>query len=273
MTNDAAKHDDDYGELLVGGVANAGSITRSGDFVFRPAGAHTPTIHALFRHLRSHGFYGAPEPFEIANGRERLGYIEGIVPHFPFPAWCTADDTLAKVAAALRQYHDAAKTFVIPPDAQFCLDLADPDGGTIICHNDALPENVVFRDGAVAGIIDFDFAAPGSLLWDIARCLIVWIPIDEPELAHSYNFGGLNPFRRLKLFCDSYGLPVSERALLVDTIERSGIKCEAYVKSQVDAGKPAFVEMWNTFEIGKIYDRRRLWLKRNRSALITHISA
>lgn len=270
---DSTIEEHDEGEPLAGGIANAGAVTRNGAYVYRPAGAHTATVHALFLHLRSHGFACAPEPISINKGRERLGYIEGVVPHFPYPSWCTADDTLVTVAAALRQYHDAAGTFVIPPEAEFCLDLADPNGGTIICHNDVRPENVVFRDGQVAGFIDFDFAAPGSILWDIARSLIVWIPIDVPELAHSYHFGGLDPFRRLKLFCDTYALPIGERALLIDTIERCGIKCEAFVKSQVDAGKPAFVEMWNKHQIGKIYDRRRQWLKQNRDALIEHITA
>jgi len=274
MPNDDSIDDEhDEGEPLAGGVANAGAVTRKGAYVFRPADAHTPTMHALFLHLRSHGFHSAPEPINITNGREKLGYIEGVVPHFPYPPWCTTDDTLTTVAAALRKYHNAASTFAIPADAQFCLDLADPNGGTILCHNDVRPENVVFRDGDVAGFLDFDFAAPGSILWDIARSLIVWIPIDVPELAHSYHFGGLDPFKRLKLFCDTYELPLSQRALLVDTIERCGIKCEAFVKSQVDAGKAAFVEMWNKHGIGEIYDRRRIWLATNRQALITHISA
>jgi hypothetical protein len=39
--------------------------------------------------------------------------------------------------------------------------LADPAGGTILCHNDVCPDNVVFRDGRAAALIDFDLAAPG----------------------------------------------------------------------------------------------------------------
>lgn len=38
----------------------------------------------------------------------------------------------------------------------------------MLCHNDVCPENVVFRDGRAAALIDFDLAAPGRALWDIA---------------------------------------------------------------------------------------------------------
>jgi hypothetical protein len=258
-------------EPLAGGVANAGAVTRSGSHVFRPAGPHTPAIHALFRHLRSRGFTCAPEPVRIRDGKECLTFIDGDSPQYPYPQWSLSEDTLIKVAATLRQYHDAAAGFVIPSDAQFCLSLADPRGGTIVCHNDIRPENVVFKDGEVVGLLDFDFAAPGRPLWDIARTVIVWIPIDNPELAHSYGCGGMDPFRRLKLFCDSYGLSKSDRAQLVDLIDRCGIKSEAFVKSEVDAGKPAFVEMWNTFDLADIYRRRRRWLTQNRAELTDHI--
>jgi Ser/Thr protein kinase RdoA (MazF antagonist) len=40
-------------------------------------------------------------------------------------------------------------------------ELADPSGGPIVCHNDVCMENVVFRNGAAIGPLDFDFAAPG----------------------------------------------------------------------------------------------------------------
>ncbi|MBA2947798.1 phosphotransferase [Streptomyces himalayensis] len=33
-------------------------------------------------------------------------------------------------------------------------DLADPEGGTLLCHNDVCPENVVFRDGRATAFID-----------------------------------------------------------------------------------------------------------------------
>jgi len=42
------------------------------------------------------------------------------------------------------------------------LQLADPEGGTTLCHNDVCPDNVVFRDGHAAALIDFDLAAQAA---------------------------------------------------------------------------------------------------------------
>jgi ribosomal-protein-alanine N-acetyltransferase len=42
--------------------------------------------------------------------------------------------------------------------------LADLAGGTLVCHNDVEPSNVVFRDGTAVALLDFELAAPGRPL-------------------------------------------------------------------------------------------------------------
>ncbi|HEY9776634.1 MAG TPA: phosphotransferase [Planktothrix sp.] len=256
-----------------GGVVNAGSVVRVGDKVFRPAGPHTPVIHAFLRHLQGRGFTCAPHPLDIRDGKECLSFIEGSAAHYPYPEWCLGDEALSKVARAMRQFHDAARGFDFPKDAEFNYNLADPLGGPIIGHNDISLENTVFKEGEVVGFLDFDFAAPGRPLWDIARAVILWVPIDNPDLAHSYGFGGRDPYKRLKLFCDCYGMQRSDRLQLVDLIDQVGVKSEAYVKGEVDAGKPAFIELWNKHDLAGIYRRRRQWLHENADALTEYISS
>jgi hypothetical protein len=46
-------------EILSGGVANAGSVVRRGDFVLRPSSTSSEAVHAFLRGLRSAGFEGA----------------------------------------------------------------------------------------------------------------------------------------------------------------------------------------------------------------------
>ena len=51
-----------------------------------------------------------------------------------------------------------------------------PAGGSVVCHNDVCIENVVFRDGGAAALLDFDFAAPGRRVWDVAQTARYWCP-------------------------------------------------------------------------------------------------
>jgi hypothetical protein len=75
-------------EILNGGVANAGSVTRAGRYVLRPSNPHTRSVHRFLLALREAGFSGAPVPVGVdADGRERQELIEGDVAVPPFPAW------------------------------------------------------------------------------------------------------------------------------------------------------------------------------------------
>ena len=147
---------------LSGGVANAGAVGRSGQHVLRPANLQTEAIHEFLRYVRKAGFEGVPEPVGIdPDGRERLVLIEGDVPCPPFPAWSQTDEALASTARLLARFHEAAAGFVWPPGTSWNDELADPAGGSLVCHNDVCPENVVYRDGRAVALLDFDFVAPG----------------------------------------------------------------------------------------------------------------
>jgi aminoglycoside phosphotransferase (APT) family kinase protein len=98
--------------------------------------------------------------------------------------------------------------------------MANPLGGPVICHNDVCPENVVFRDGIAVALLDFDFAAPGRPLHDLAQLAKMWVPLDTNEDAARFGRGGLDPFHRLRVVADGYGLPPG-RAEFLQLLERS----------------------------------------------------
>jgi hypothetical protein len=83
-------------EVLFGGVANAGGVTRDGRHVLRPSNSHSRSIHLFLSSLRDVGFEGASAPVGIeADNRERLWFIEGEVPLPPYPPWAQRDEALA----------------------------------------------------------------------------------------------------------------------------------------------------------------------------------
>jgi hypothetical protein len=248
-------------ELLPGGIANAGSVRRVGNEVERPSNEHSRTIHALLRHVRANGFGGVPDPHRIEpDGHEWLAFIPGEVPIPPFPAWSQSDAVLASTAILIRRFHDATVTFVPPPGGTWSTEMADPAGGDVICHNDVCPENVVYRDSTAVALLDFDFAAPGRRIFDLAAFASMCVPLDPDEYAARTGRAGLNPFARLRVIADAYGL-APDRGDFIQVIGERFANGGAFARRKVEAGIPAFIEMWNTMGGEERYERRRLWFE------------
>ncbi|MGW2643110.1 aminoglycoside phosphotransferase family protein [Streptomyces sp. NPDC001348] len=165
-------------------MANAGAVFRRGALVERPAPNHARALHAYLLALEEHGFAAAPTPVRLtADGREQLTFIPGDVAVPPFPDWAMTKAALESVGGLLRRLHDTGAAVAVDARAEWPRDLADPEGGTMLCHNDVCPENVVFRDGRAVALIDFDLAAPGRPLWDVAMTARYWVPILDPGSA------------------------------------------------------------------------------------------
>ena len=191
-------------EQLLGGIANAGQVVRVGPHVLRPSSPHSGSIHAFLRAVRRAGFEGASFPVGIdEDGRERLVFIDGEVPVAPYPDWSQSDTTLASIARLLRGLHDAARGFD-PQGLTWDDALADPAGGTLVCHNDVCPENVVFRDGIAVALLDFEFAAPGRPVYDVAHLARLCVPIDDDFDQARLGWRPADRPARLRLVADAY---------------------------------------------------------------------
>jgi len=257
---------------LPGGIGNGGAVVRVGDHVLRPTSPATPAVHALLRHLRSHGFAGVPAVVGVdADGRERLRYIEGEVPVPPFPTWSITDRALVTMAKLLRRYHDAASSFTPPPGAVWNQELADPTPGDqpVLCHNDVCPENVVFSEAIAVALLDFDFAAPGRREWDVAAMARMCVPVETAEDAARTGRGTLDPVRRLRVVADAYGLDEPGRDGLLDALAVQFDQGGAFVRRRVEAGEPAFVAMWEAMGGQERYDRRQAWFDAERPQFLT----
>lgn len=245
-------------EVLVGGVANAGAVTRRGDVTLRPATPFTASAHDFLRAVRARGFDGVAAPIGVGDdGREALGFIDGDVAIPPYPEWVQADEALGSVARLMRALHDAAAD--VGTAGRWSTEMADPDGGPIICHNDVCLENVVFRAGHAVALLDWDFAAPGRPAYDLAQMARMCVPIDDDDNAGRLGWLPADRPLRLRLVCDHYGMNSDGRAEVLAELDRAIHVGGEFVLRRVEAGEPNFIAMWDAMGGMRRYDRRREW--------------
>jgi Phosphotransferase enzyme family len=209
--------------------------------------------------VKQASFMGIPTPVGIdEDGRERLEFIDGDVPTPPYPDWSQSDTALASIARLLRGLHNAALAFD-PHGLTWNDALADPAGGTLVCHNDVELSNVVFRDGVAVALLDFEFAAPGRPVYDLAQLARLCVPIEDDFDQARLGWQPADRPARLRLVADTYGLDRDGRVELLAAMDDAIDRIEAAARRSVDAGDPQTAEtMKRTGGMAK-HDRRRRW--------------
>jgi hypothetical protein len=192
------------------------------------------------------------------DGRERVMFIEGEVPLPPYPDWSQSDIALASIARLLRGLHDAARGFD-PQGLSWHDGLADPAGGTLMCHNDVELSNVVFRDGIAVALLDFEAAAPGRPVYDVAQLARLCVPIEDDFDQARLGWRPAERPARLRLVADAYGLGRDGRAELLAAMDDAIDRIEATARRGVDAGDPNAIATVKSAGGIEKYDRRRRW--------------
>jgi len=231
----------EHEEPLTGG--NMTAVVRVGDTVRRSAGPWTPTVHAYLRHVRARGVTEVPEPHGLDDqGREIVSFLPGDVPGWPPPEWLWSVRTLRDAGRLLRRLHDASAGLELP-DAVWQLPAHQP--AEVICHNDAAPYNMVFREGRLVGLIDLDTASPGPRLWDLAYTAYRMAPFASDAFAgmdrgaeHLDLLADLEPFPRLDALVAAYGAAYSRVEVLGTMAERLR-DLAAFSEARADGGGPA----------------------------------
>lgn len=257
---------------LLGGYDNRGEVVRVGDTVRRPPRQFTRAVRALLLHLEHCGFDGAPRYLDTDDrGREVLTFIEGDVPLPPYPAWSMSDAALGSFGELVRRFHDAAASFDATAVSGWHLDWADPLGGSMVCHNDLFPENVVFREGRAVALIDFDMAAPGRRFWDLASATQEWMPLHAPETRRDHELA-LDAVARFGRLARAYGVDASDAVELVDVVFAERAHAIANIRHELEIDNPVWIELWRDNggdERAAIDDA---WLAEQQDALIAAIA-
>lgn len=126
-------------------------------------------MRQLLRHLEANCFEAAPRVLGVDDqGREVLTFIEGDTDSSGAPSWIWSERALVEAARLIRRYHDHSRGFQPPANPHWQVMVGAPTQGDVICHNDLAPFNAVYRQGIPVAFFDWDLAAPGTPLWDIA---------------------------------------------------------------------------------------------------------
>ncbi|SEP83113.1 phosphotransferase family protein [Lentzea albida] len=173
-------------QALSGGFVN--HVVRAGDTVRRQMSDRSGFVHRLLLHFAQRGWPGAPRFLGVdERGREVLTFLDGVVPS-------RSSDGLAGVARLVREFHDLTAGTELAGDQE------------VVCHNDLSPRNTVYRDRVPVAFLDWDLAAPGRRVHDVAHVCWQYVDLDDPAVAAE----------RLRTICDAYGL--EDRSQVVATI-------------------------------------------------------
>jgi prepilin-type processing-associated H-X9-DG protein len=230
---------------LEGGDVNVGEnvVVRVGDTVRRPAGPHTAAVHALLRWLEAAAFDGAPRVIGRDGDREVLSFVPGDAALPPVPS---GDEAPGELGALLRAMHDAQAGFDHAAHAPWQRMVGAPDNGEVVCHNDLFWPNVVFVDGHVRGLVDWDLAAPAPRLHDLASAANFWVALRPDDQCEAWGVPIDRRRDRLRALCDGYGLPRTGRAALLDAIEeKTRIGIATYRAWGRDERRPGWAELWD----------------------------
>lgn len=185
-------------EQLQGGFVNL--VVRIGDTVRRQPGERAGFVHELLRHFEAQEWLGAPRFLGIDDdGREMLSYIDGYVAwNTPHSRSTTSLESLSSIGRLVREFHDLTAGTPLAEDQE------------VVCHNDLSPKNTVYagRGAQAIAFIDWDIAAPGQRIHDLAFCCWQYTEVGQPDLHLALD--------RWRAICDGYG--PTDRSALVATV-------------------------------------------------------
>ncbi|MGH3274625.1 MAG: phosphotransferase [Streptosporangiaceae bacterium] len=252
---------------------NSNEVVRVGATVRRRIPPNGEAVHVLLAHLEAAGFPATPRFLGIDDqGREVLSYIEGEPGLHPHTAAVRSPAALTAMVRLARRYHDATAGFV-PRAAGLTWPgkARDSSAAEVVCHGDLAPYNMIFRGAVPGGIVDFDNAAPGSRVDDVAYLAYRLAPLTaERNYADAGWPADVDREGRLRQIAAAYG-PLDYSPVLDIVLERlAGMR--DWIRARAAEGDPAVAVHLREDHMG-IYEADMAWIAARRGLLLARLGA
>ena len=219
---------------LLGGQLTPG-IVRVGNTVRRHPKDNATFVHDLLLFLEDRGFGFAPRFLGMdEQGRDIYSYLEG-------QTWLSSgsglsDDLLVQAASVIRSYHDITAGSTLA------------QGHEIVAHHELGPHNTIFQENRLIGFIDWDDAAPGTRLRDLANAVYNYV-----DVSHWANQTADEQARRIQLMCAAYGW--ADPIALINDFEAD---LQQALRNHEQAGRPGAI---------KVFEEEVSWMRQRAQEL------
>ncbi|MGW1070579.1 phosphotransferase [Streptomyces aureus] len=202
---------------------------------------------------------------------EVLSMLYGEPAFTPWPEALRSSHGVGELGRWLREYHDAVRTFRPPVDARWQGQEEDWQPGMVIRHGDLGPWNSIWDEGQLIGFIDWDFAAPGHAIDDLAQLAWYAVPLRPMEQQQRASVTGSSTLQaRLHTLCTAYGeqpLAVvealdalqSREAARIERLGRQGTEPWATFLVRGDADEMLAEQRWIRSESDALLGTGRKW--------------
>ena len=187
-------------EVALSGGRITQGVYKKGNQVIRPCCPNSVFVHNVLKWLEQKGIDCAPRFIGLTEeGREITSFLEGSAPD---DLGYFSNEQLSEAGRIIKKLHMTLEDF------PGCTE------GQTVCHNDLSPCNFMFKDDMPYAVFDWDAAAIGNPIDDVAYAIWMWCDIGNPD----------NPpedvGNRIKIILDSYGLQDTGRGDIAANIHK-----------------------------------------------------